>query len=90
MRNAQSRVKLVETERSSPPSKEAEKFFGDFLSRKSRPCGEQEKMQSAKCKIAGKACGNGKKQSAEKGRPRVVSQNKKNRKVLLILGSLER
>jgi len=47
MRNAQSRVKLVETERSSPPSKEAEKFFGDFLSRKSRPCGEQEKMQNA-------------------------------------------
>jgi len=82
MRNAQSRVKLVETERSSPPSKEAEKFFGDFLSRKSRPCGEQEKMQNAdpstayavplpfqgrqaKCKIAGKACGNRKKQSAE-------------------------
>ena len=60
----QSRVKLVETERSSPPRKEAEKFFGDSaplkgelaksqiltegFSRKECPCGEQKQ-----CAIAG-------------------------------------
>jgi len=55
MRNAQSRVRLAEEERSIPPSEKAEKFFDNSaplkgelsvrtegFSRKLRPCGEDD------------------------------------------------
>lgn len=46
MRNSELRVKFDEAKRNILPIQETEKFFGDFLSRKSRPSGEDEKMQN--------------------------------------------